>query len=186
VANFRESNARWFSAGTQVKGDKLLAMKYNGVYRFPGGKEKSGNGRNDKTPEETLVAEMGEEVFEGGVGLVTSMELVHEVPKVGHSKYFYLATLEGELRKKIKKEVGEDEVLDPPEFVQVDQLAKTIFWSHLPALKKICQRLESTHISFTWALNEIELRERAQAGKVGDRKPGFVDSRQGRQHQPRS
>jgi ADP-ribose pyrophosphatase YjhB (NUDIX family) len=164
----------WFAAGVIPRRGKpadLLVIRYwydwNPTARgsshaqqvkFPGGSRRVDTGNPDRTPEDTLVRELREEVLRGEEGRVDGLLLLHVEDVIApgrdvHTKYYFLVgALEGDLRDRDLFEVSRGraeapggrqraERMSPPCFIDVASLAEVIFKRHAPALRAYCERL---------------------------------------------
>jgi len=143
----------WFCCGMIVRGADVLVVPYYPNYlvnpdhvqiKFPGG---CGEGE-DNTPEETLLAEMQQEVLDVHGRVCTWTPLHKKVNPCkkhqggNHTKYGALVAVAGSLRATDQYEgrhatEGGDETnekLGPPEFRSVGTLTGTLFWGHRPFL----------------------------------------------------
>lgn len=171
------SNAPWFAGAVVVdlENRKLLVIDYSrdpsipGQTKFVGGAAKEENGHKDRTPRETLAREVDQELFGRGVGRITSVRefYVEEVLNdqgncyPPHKKHFFLVTLEGNLRKEILREDENDghyEVLSPPYWIDVVELAGKIHGAHARALLTLCKALAPKIQEFAWAQETLEGR----------------------------
>lgn len=128
-----EGKPLWFSAGVVLRGTKVLVESYTRLGRtelkFIGGSEKTGNGRNDQSPEDTLIAEFREEAFEkDGIGEILSLEQVFE-DRVSpeHTKRLYIVDIRGQMRtiEILDREEGKpDELLGVPFLIETEDLLR--------------------------------------------------------------
>lgn len=169
----QEARSNYFCAATIVVGGTVMVVEYYPDYKerpdevqlkFPGGKKKPERG--DRTPYDTLIAEIEEEVLSDEGGRVTSWIPFHKVIKGGgHIQYFCLVVIEeGVLRQNLRFEDKEEdergrvtrELIGVPHFVDVTRLADTIFYSHRSALKALCALFATSNIEFAQAHHALE------------------------------
>jgi len=177
-------SARWFSAALILNPrnpDEILMMKYwrdrvtypdQRDIKFPGGKEKRENGRQDDSPLITLLAEVKEEVLtpsaddlhhlvQNGTVRVVEIEGA-QVHLPGHTKHFYLVIgLKADLREQELVEMeddGREEVLSPPFWMGVEDIAQKIFRGHGVALMHLCRACQDKSPAYERALRILESR----------------------------
>lgn len=167
--------AQWFSAGTvpRIKDGRpqLLVIDYvrDSVSRpdlvdvkFPGGSEKTDNGRQDENPVDTLSAEMSEEIFNGNGGRIIGAEEAHKIRgDDGFTKHFFLMSIEGALRTEHlfepPNEIGRIERLGPPRYEDVSVLMSALFRTHQPALAAIARVMAARDPDWAWEVNRLGL-----------------------------
>ncbi len=126
------NRAKWYAGGVAVQGTKVLVFWYrrNGrrTLKFPGGSQKKSDGRADKSPQETLLAELvgDREMMQAGsvkvLDLIWSNRLSDE-----HAQFWFLVEPNGELRdyEKVDQEEGmPDEFLSAPFWMEIEEVYK--------------------------------------------------------------
>lgn len=167
-----KGESRWFCAGLVLFGPhstKVLVIDYTRLGRteikFPGGSEKSGNGRNDRGPQDTLSQEFSEEVFKDSSGriLMTGTSVFDEEVSDNHTKFLFHCAIEGEFREGglVDQQDGKpDELLSPPYWIEATDLLRSSNFArwHRKAFEfAITDYLVNLYPEWVWVAREMHL-----------------------------
>lgn len=166
------NQAAWFAGGVVIPNTQkteLYVFWYEREGRryikVPGGSQKCENGRNDRTPAETVIAELvgDHELLEAGSLTITENIWKNEVSPI-HFQEFFLCELGADARIRTVVKVDEErgmlpETLDVPFLIDVGEFYnhKHVAYRHRQMIPHLMAFMAAKHEAWGWKARQMGL-----------------------------